>query len=327
MSQRAESSTTRVAILGTRYPDFSIEAAILGPEVTLASGDGSSREAIIDQAKGAAVILAGSVPRFDAATLENLDCRGIVRYGVGVDSIDLSAASRRGIFVANVPDAGTDAVALHTVALVLTAIRRIPMADERVRSGNWGLGELRPLHAPHSLTAGIVGFGRIGHRTAEMLASIGFMLLAHDPFVEVRPSGFHVAEVGLHELLERSDVVCLHLPATGDRPLIGKEQLALMKERAVLVNTARGALVDQGALIEALRNGRPAVAALDVFSSEPPNPQKFSGLEDRTIFTPHMAWYTEEAEAEVRRRAAHEARRILMGERPLNLAGGEKGHA
>ena len=180
-----------VAILGTRYPDFRIEESILGPHgATLMAGDGATGDAIVEQASGATVVLAGSGPRFDAATIDRLTCRGIVRYGVGVETIDVEAAERAGMWVANVPDYGTDAVALHSVTLMLAALRRLPQADDIVKSHRWGFSELRPLHAPQTLTVGIVGFGRIGRRVAEMLQPFGFNLVAFDAHLDaatVRP--------------------------------------------------------------------------------------------------------------------------------------------
>ena len=145
-----------VAILGTRYPDFRIEESILRPfGASLVSGDGRSRDAIAEQAAGATVVLAGSGPRFDAGTIDRLTCIGIVRYGVGVETIDVEAAAGAGMWVANVPDYGTHAVVLHCVSLMLAALRRLPQADRIVKSHRWGFAELRPLQFPESLTVGI----------------------------------------------------------------------------------------------------------------------------------------------------------------------------
>lgn len=312
---------TTVAILGTRFADYSVEEGILGPHgVRLEGGDGGGPENIAAQAAEAAVVLAGSNARFDARVIKRLSCRGIVRYGVGVESIDLDAAARAGMWVAYVPDYGTDAVAVHTVSLVLAALRRLTNADALVRTRSWEFSNLRPLHAPQSLTVGIVGFGRIGRRVAELLAPFGFTLLVHDPYIDAAALGSDVKSVSLDELLSSSDVVTLHTPGSPkERPLMGRVELARLKEGAVLVNTARGSLVDEAALIEGLARGTPAMAALDVFAVEPPG-DRFERVADRVILTPHMAWYTEESELDLRTKAAHEALRILRGETPLHAA-------
>ena len=312
---------TIVAVLGTRYPDLSVEEAILAPRgVRLASGPGGDPDDIVALAGDAAVILAGSAVRLDTAVIERLSCIGIVRYGVGVENVDLAAASRAGMWVAYVPDYGTEAVATHTVALILTALRRITLADRAVKSGRWGLEELRPLSLPSSLTVGVVGAGRIGRRVAELLAPFGFDLVMHDAYVDIDSAAPGVKSASLDELLEISDVVTLHVPGSpSDPPLLGSAELDRLKPGAILVNTARGALVDQAALIERLRSGAIALAALDVFGTEPPGPD-LSDVFDRTILTPHMAWYTEETESDLRTKAAGEALRLLEGLPPLNAA-------
>ena len=305
-----------VAILGTRYPDFSLEETVLASlDVRIVSGPGASSDEIVATAGDAEVIVAGSGPRFDAATLARLRCTGIVRSGVGVETVDLDAARRAGIWVARVADYGTDAVALHAVALVLAGVRRLVEADRRVRAGEWGFAPLRPLHLPSALVAGVVGFGRIGRRAADLLGGLGFEVVAHDPVAPVDAPG--VRGVPLAELLATADVVTLHAPAPADGSfLVGAHELATMRPGAVLVNTSRGSLVDEEALVAALAAGRPATAALDVYASEPPSPDRFAPVAEHVILTPHMAWYTEESQHDLRVKAAEEAARLLRGERP-----------
>ncbi len=312
-----------MAIIGTRFDDFDIEREVLG-DVELSSGPGRNSFEILEVATGADVILAGASPVFDAETLEALGCRAIVRLGVGVDGVDLDTARSLGMWVANVPDYGTDAVALHTVTLVLACLRRLTQADRQLRNGSWGVAGLRPLRLPSSLTVGVVGLGRIGRRVGVMLKGVGF-----ERFLVVEPAlgpgdlrevlgEVDARLVELPELLGGADVVTLHAPPEAGGYLLGAEQLQMMREGSILVNTARGVLVDTEALVAALNRDRPAMAPLDVFEREPPDVTVFQSVLDRVILTPHMSWYTEESQLALRRQAAAEARRILDSQPPLH---------
>lgn len=308
-----------VAVLGTRYEDLAIEQEVLGPlAAELVLAEGASADEIVAAADRAEVVLAASGPIFDADVLTRLArsgaLRGIVRYGVGTDSVDLEAARRHGIAVARVSDYGTEAVAFSAVTSAMALLRRLPEADRSVREGRWGVDAVRPLHLPSTLTAGVVGYGRIGRQAARYLLGLGFTVCAHDEFASV-PDGDGVVAVTLDELLARSDVVSLHVPGRPDgRALLDAERLARMRPGSVLVNTARGSLVDLPALLAGLAAGRPARAALDVYPHEPPDPALFAEVADRVLLSPHMAWYTEESERDLRRKAADEAARLLRGE-------------
>lgn len=314
--RRGSGGPRRVAILGTRYRDFSIEQEQLSAlEVEIVAGDGSSPEAIQGVAGEAEVILAGSRPRFAAGVLAALTCRGIVRYGVGTDSVDLEAARRLGIAVGRVSDYGTEAVAFHAVSMAVAQLRRLVEVDRAVRSGSWGFAELRPLHEPSGLTAGVVGYGRIGRQAAHYLRGLGMRVCAYDAYVDV-PQADGVEAVDLGELLTVSDIVLLHAPGSPDgSPLIDAGALEKMRPGSVLVNTARGSLIDLAALVPALRRGAPARAALDVYPQEPPDLRVLDDVAEQILLTPHMAWYTEESETDMRRKAAADAARLLRGER------------
>jgi D-3-phosphoglycerate dehydrogenase / 2-oxoglutarate reductase len=306
-----------VAVLGTRYPDLSIEEGILGPlGATVVSGDGGDGDAIVATAAEAELLMLGSRPRITEDVLARLRCRGIVRYGIGVDAVDLEAAKRHGVWVARVSTYGTEAVAVHALALAMSGFRRIVASDRWVRDGNWGFEHLRPLHLPSASTAGVVGYGRIGRYMAGLLRGVGFTVLVHDPYVtEAEPGHELVHDLG--ELIERSDVVSLHVPGSPDgTPLIGAELLARFRPGSVLVNTARGSLIDAAALVAALATGAPGVAALDVFPKEPVDPSIFAAVSDRMIMTPHTSWYSEESEHDLRVKASHAAAALLRGERP-----------
>ncbi len=308
----------RVAIIGARWPDVETEREVLGVgEADVVRDTGESRDGLLAAASGADVILAGPRPRFDAAVIEQLTCRGIVRYGVGYDNVDVAAAAQNGIAVAFVPDYGTEAVALHAVALALAAMRRIPQLDIAVKDGSWGFQSIRPLHLPEAMTAGVVGFGRIGRAVACHLRDLGFeRTLAHDEFVTIDEPGITAAS---QAAVLAADVISLHAPANADgTPLLGAAEIAVLQPGSILVNTSRGSLIDTAALVEGLAAGRPAIAALDVFNPEPPDVAVFEPVRDRVILTPHVAWYTEESERSLRVKTAEEAKRIVAGEEPRN---------
>ena len=301
-----------VVLLGTRYPDLSIEEEILDG-ITIVTAVGGSDDEIVTQTSDADVVIASGQPQFTPDVLDRMSPRAIVRAGIGVDSVNLEAARRNGYIVAYIPDYGTDAVAFHTISLALAAMRQIPALDRLVREGGWGFSDLRPMHLPSSLTFGIIGFGRIGRRTAELARGVGFTnIVVHDPYADI-------VSVELSDLLAQSDILALHAPAPQNgSPLIGDAEIGVMKSGSIIVNTARGSLIDPDALAAGLAEGRPRIAALDVFSPEPPDLSPFLGVEDKLILSPHTGWYTEESQADLRKKSAKEALRIINGEPPLN---------
>ncbi len=242
--------------------------------------------------------------------------RVIARAGVGVDNIDLDAATRRGIAVVNTPTGNTIAAAEHAMGMMLALARRIPSANAALKEGRWAKKEAigRQLYRK---TLGIIGLGKIGQEVAKRARAFEMTVLAHDPYVPddtARELG--VEPVELDELLEKSDVISLHATLTEQtRHMIGAEELARMKSGALLINCARGGLVDEEALIDALRRGAPAGAALDVFEHEPePSPELVG--RPQVIATPHVAASTEEAQALVAREAAEQVLEVLAGGRP-----------
>jgi D-3-phosphoglycerate dehydrogenase len=248
--------------------------------------------------------------------------RVLVRYGVGVDGVDVAAATARGIPVVNVPDYGTDEVANHAVALLLALARKLPQLDRQTRAGRWTVFEVMPIHRLAGRTVGLLGCGRIGSRVARKLGGFDVRLLAHDPYVTALPPG--VEAVGFDALLAGSDYLTVHCPLTDEtRRLLDAKALARMKPTAVVVNTARGGIVDTAALTDALRAGRLGGAGLDVTEEEPLPPGHPLLAMDQVIVTPHAAWYSEEGRADLKRRVAEEAVRVLRGERPRHCVNPE----
>ncbi|MDR1520154.1 MAG: C-terminal binding protein [Planctomycetota bacterium] len=231
-------------------------------------------------------------------------CRVIVKMGIGHDNIDSAAAAARGIMVANTPDYCEGEVADHALALLLAVNRRIALSDRQVRRGVWNDTILHP-DTPRlsECVFGVLGCGKIGRNAARRAEAFGMGLVGYDPFLDAAALAAHRIEKidDLDEFLGRADFVSLHIPSTGaNRNLINKERLARMKRSAVLINTARGAVVNEADLAEALRNGTIAGAGLDVQLQEPPKqPSPFNGL-DNVVLTPHTAYYSAAADKALR---------------------------
>jgi D-3-phosphoglycerate dehydrogenase len=249
-------------------------------------------------------------------------CRVIARYGVGVDTIDLAAATAHGILVAYVPDYGTEEVSNHAAALILALHRRVLPLDRAVKSGRWDFRLGAPIERLTKQTLGIVGLGRIGSALAAKMRAFGLTVIATDPYRKDWPEW--VRRVPLDELLQDSDIVSLHCPLTAEtRHLINGSGLRKMKPTAVLVNTARGGVADTEALLQALRERWIAGAALDVQEAEPmPAAHPLAGL-DNVILTPHAAWYSEGSIVECKRKTALAVRRVLEGQIPDAVANPE----
>jgi D-3-phosphoglycerate dehydrogenase len=319
--------TTIVAVAGARFEELDIEADVLATTgAVLRRTPATTRDELVSGCSGAAVVLAAAHPRFTRDVLASLPgLRAIVRYGIGVDNIDVAAASDHGIMVCNVPDFGTEEVALHAVALTLALMRRIHQASADTRAGLWDLGRLRPMHSPAACVAGVVGLGRIGRASARYLSGLGFRVWGFDPFLgdSALTDARLVVCATLDELFADADLVTLHLPATAEtRGLIGRRTLLAMKPGVLIINTSRGELIDEVALLEGLDSGRVGGVGLDVLRTEPPAKDDPLLSHPRAIVTPHSAWCTVEAEQRLRRMAAAEVARVLRGERPSNLVNG-----
>jgi len=251
-------------------------------------------------------------------------CKIIGRTGLGVDNIDLAAARERKIIVTYVPDYCMDEVSDHAMALLLALARKVAYANTLVQSGRWEMAAVAPIHRLKGRMLGLVGFGNIPRALAPKARAFGLRVLAHDPFVgrDVFAS-LGVEGVGLDELLASSDFVSVHAPLTPQtRGLINASAFAKMKPGALLINTARGPLIDEKALIAALDSGRIGGAALDVLETEPP-PSDFA-LTGRpnVVLTPHTAFYSVEALEELQTKCATDVARVLSGRPPIYPAPG-----
>jgi len=266
---------------------------------------------------GASVVFVNFAP-MTAAVLASLATGAtVIRYGIGYDNVDVDAARELGVQVANIPDYGSDTVADHTVACLLTLLRRLPEYDRRVRAEGWvAPASVGPLPGFASSTVGLVGTGRIGLAVAARLRPFGFTVLAYDPFAD--PAALSAAgllTVELDELLGRSHAVSLHAPLTDTTcQLLDADAFSRMRPGAVLVNTSRGGLVDHEALADALESGQVAAAALDVFDPEPlARGSRLRSLH-QVLLTPHAAFFSDDSVDALRRLACEEAARALAGE-------------
>lgn len=273
---------------------------------------------VIEEAREADAIINQYAP-IDEEVLHSLErLRVVVRYGVGVDTVDVEAASERGVWVINVPDYGTEEVSDHALALLVNLLRGIGRLDRVVRSGQWDVRVVQPLRRIRTLTVGVVGCGRIGAAFARKVGCLGVRVLGYDavgvPEELVRGG---VEPVDFEELLATSDAISLHLPLNEKtHHLIAAEELRRMRPGAYLINTARGGLIDSAALLQALSDGRIAGAGLDVLEDEPPEKGDPLISHDRVLITPHAAWYSEESSETLKSEAAREVVRVLTGERP-----------
>lgn len=247
-------------------------------------------------------------------------CRIISRFGIGVDNVDVQAATRAGIVVTRVPDYCIDEVSDHALALLLALARKIPEADRRVKNGTWAVAPLQPIHRLRGRVLGLVGFGQIPRALAPKAQALGLAVRAFDPYVpreEVARAG--VEAVTFDQVVAESDFISIHAPLLPEtRHLFNREVFRRMKPTAYLINTARGPLVDTDALLEALEQGRLAGAALDVLPQEPPAPDSPLLKCEKLILTPHAAFYSEESLEELQSKAAEEVVRVLLGQPPNN---------
>jgi D-3-phosphoglycerate dehydrogenase len=310
-------STPRIVVTDATFPRLDRERAVAAQYGAVLEEARCTNEAdVVDAATGTNVLLV-QFAKVTRNAIEKLAPKAvIIRYGLGLDNIDLAAARYREIPVAYVPDYATGEVADHTATLILTALRKIIALDQSVRAGVWdAVSVAKPLQKPSESTVGFVGFGRIGREVQVRLQPFGFSTIVADPFAQASAlAAAHARAVDLDELFSTVDVVTLHAPLTAEtHHVVNAHRLSQMKHSALLVNTARGGLVDAQALEAALSAGQIAGAALDVFEQEPLPAN--SGLRrfSNVILTPHAAWYSDQSVERLQSLAADEIDRFLSG--------------
>lgn len=259
--------------------------------------------------------------RFTERVFDNLpDLKVIVRYGVGVDNVDLAAATRHGVKVCNVPDYGMYEVADHAMALTLALVRKVVFNNDNVKNGIWEYQKAIPIHRLSTQTVGVIGVGRIGTAFADRAKAFGMKVLAYDEYArKTGKTKDYMEMVSLDELLERSDVISVHCPLDGNRDLIAAPQFKKMKNSAYIINVSRGGIINEHDLYNALLNKEIAGAACDVFSPEPISKDNPLLTLPNFLATPHIAWYSEEAALELERKVAQEAARGALDQPLLNV--------
>jgi D-3-phosphoglycerate dehydrogenase len=313
-------SRTLIAVTDSPFPSLDPAMAALkrlDPEVRMAKS--ASAEDILSVARDADAVLV-TYAKLPGELLKQLKrCKVIGRFGLGVDNIDIPAASQLGITVTYVPDYCLREVSDHAMAFLLALARKIPFSNKLVQSGRWEVPPIVPLRRLEGQVLGLVGFGNIPRALAPKAKAFGFKVITHDPYVSKEAlASLGVENVSFDELLARSDFISVHaplLPAT--RGLMNAAAFAKMKKGAVLINTARGPLVDEAALIAALDSGHLGGAALDVVAVEPLAKDSQLLGRDNVILTPHTGFYSVEALEELQTKCATDVARVLSGEKPV----------
>jgi D-3-phosphoglycerate dehydrogenase len=317
----------KVVITDFDYGDNDVERAILEPVgASIVALQAKSEDELLDELRDCDAVM-NQYARVGARSIAAMQrCKVIARYGVGVDIVDVEAATARGILVTNVRDYCTEEVADHAIALWLALARKLWQYDRATHQGVWHWKSGRPVHRLRGQTMGIVSFGKIGQAIAARAQAFGVGILAYDPYLTpqlVRGKG--AEPVGKDELLERSDVVMMQVPMTAEtRHFLGPAEFARMRPGALVVNTGRGPTIDNKALYDAIVSGRIAGAGLDDPEEEPakraswdPGQNPLFSLPN-VIVTPHSAYYSEESIRLARETAASEVARVLTGQRPHN---------
>ena len=310
-----------VAILEPGYAAYDTETSVLaGQDVQIAQVAPETEAVPALQALDPVAILVRE-RAVDTAVIDACpNLKIIVRYGVGVDNVDLEYAQTRGIYVANVPDYGAEKeVSEHALALYLAIQRRITSRDAQVRRGQWGIGQAALIPGRENAILGLIGCGRIGLQAAHKFRALGFTcVLAFDPYLSGEAAArADVKKVTLSELCKAADVVSLHAPLTREtRHILDAGRIALMKPTSIVLNVSRGGLVDEAALADALNQGRIFGAGIDVFEQEPVAPDNPLLHSANTIVSDHCAWYSERSVAVLQRNAAQEITRVLNQGQP-----------
>lgn len=311
----------KILVTDYNFPDLSIEQDLAAEAgVELEGAQARTPEEIIEAAEGAD----GLLVQYGEVTEEVFEARPEIqvvgRYGIGFDSVDIDAATEHGVSVVNVPSYCLDEVSTHAMALILGCVRKVSLFDREIKGGTWDWNQGKPIHRLTEQTIGLAGFGEIPQMLAGKAEAFGLDVIAYDPYLSSEEIAEHGArKVEFDELLAGSDMLSVHVPLTDEtHELFDAAAFEEMQDHAFIVNTARGAVIDTDALAEALEAGELAGAGLDVLPEEPPESSPLIDRDD-VILTPHVAWYSEDSLAELRRTVTEDVISVLDGNDPMNL--------
>jgi D-3-phosphoglycerate dehydrogenase len=309
-----------VAVADSVFPNLDPARELLasiGAEIQLAAEP--TPDAIMKLAKDADGVLVTYAKITGDMIRQMTKCRVISRFGIGVDNVDIPVATEKGIVVTKVPDYCIDEVSDHAMALLLSAVRKIPMGTEQVHAGTWKMPNFVPIHRLRGSVLGLAGFGRIPQLVAPKAQAFGMTVIAFDPYLpkEVFAKA-GVEQVDFPTLLKRSDYISVHSPLTPEtKGLFNADAFKQMKKGAYIVNTARGPVIDEAALAAAIDSGHIAGAGLDVMTTEPPVNSPLIGKRN-VIITPHTSFYSDESLVELQTKAAQEVANVLTGKPARN---------
>lgn len=309
----------RVVVIDDGYGSYETEQRILArvsADVVIRPCHGDA-EQVFAATSDADAILVRESPVNAHAIAQMSRCRAIVRYGIGVDNVDLDAARERRIYVANVPDYGVEEVSDQALALLMAVARHTVQRDLAVREGAWNVSRDEKMYRIAGRVVGLVGYGRIARVFERKMRGMGIArVLVYDPYLDPKVKR-DIELVDLDTLCAHSDYISLHSPLTPDtRKLIDARRLSLMKPTAILVNTARGGLIDEAALVDALHRRTIFGAGIDVFETEPPRADNPLFGCHNAVVSDHTGWYSEDSVAELQQKAAEEVERVLRGDQP-----------
>ncbi len=311
----------KILIIDPREEGFDTEKKAFSKEdVTLMICQCKDEDELIEKAGNADIVIFTS-SKISGRVISSLNnCKMLIRYGVGLENVDIKAATEKGIYVCNTPDYGTYAVAEHAFALLINVNRHLLYLDRYVRSGGWDISDIQEVNSLRGKVLGIIGFGNIGRLVYNMAAGFEMKIKVYDPFAnEDVLTNYRVELVTFDEIVKTSDNITLHLPLTDKTfHLFNKKIFGRMKEGSVIINTSRGAIINQTDFVEALRKGKLAGAGLDVFESEPLDIDSELRKMDNVILTPHVAWYTQESIISLHQEVIDEVLRVIHGKIPKN---------
>jgi len=317
----------KVLITDYQFKSIKYEKKILSDiGVEVIEAQCKTEDEVVEKAKGVEGLIVECAP-ITRKVIESLPrLKVIARYGIGVDAVDLKAASEHKVFVLNVPDYCIDEVSDHALALLLASVRKIIPLNNYIKSGSWGFYFAQPFYRIKGRILGLIGFGNIARKLAEKAKSLGLSLLTYDPYIsnEIMKNYEYVKNVYFLELLKKSDFISIHVPLTKNtKNMISIKEINLMKKSVTIINTSRGGIVNEKDLIEALVDKRINGVALDVFKEEPLNNNSLLLKQDNVILTPHVGYHSEESQIELQTKAAEGVKDVLIGKRPRYLVNKE----